>query len=110
MSSSLGLGSVLMPGSLGSSLAGAKDSPEKIKDAATQFEALLIGQILKTVHEEQDGGWLGTGDDKTSESATGLADDYFARALASRGGLGLAQMVTKGLETRAASDLSAPIS
>ena len=81
---------------------GAKDSPEKIKDAATQFEALLIGQILKSVHDEQDGGWLGTGDDKTSESATGLADDYFARALASRGGLGLAQVVTKGLETRAA--------
>jgi Rod binding domain-containing protein len=103
MSSDLGLGSVLTSG-LGGTLAsgGAKDSPEKIKDAATQFEALLIGQILKTVHDEQDGGWLGTGDDKTSESATGLADDYFARALASRGGLGLAQVVTKGLETRAA--------
>ena len=25
------------------------DSPEKIKDAATQFEGLMIGQILKAV-------------------------------------------------------------
>jgi len=108
MSSDLPLGSVLAPGGLGSALAGAptsgggKDSPEKVKDAATQFEALLISQILKSVHEEQDGGWMGTGEDKTAESATGLADEYFARALASRGGLGLAQMVAKGLESKAA--------
>ncbi|HEY4361276.1 MAG TPA: hypothetical protein VGN17_09915 [Bryobacteraceae bacterium] len=97
MSSDLALGSVLTTGSLQSVSSGGKDSPEKIKDAASQFESLLIGQILKSAHEEE-GGWLGTGDDKTAESAMGLADEYFARALASRGGLGLAQMVTKGLE------------
>ena len=104
MSADLSLGSVLSPGALTAapSPGGAKDTPEKIKDAATQFESLLISQILKSVHEEQDGGWMGTGEDKTAESATGLADEYFARALASRGGLGLAQMVAKGLETRAA--------
>jgi len=35
-----------------------KDSdPAKIQDAAQQFEALLIGQILETA--SQDGGWLG---------------------------------------------------
>jgi Rod binding domain-containing protein len=99
---------VLTSGSLGSTLANApagagKDSPEKVKDAANQFEALLIGQILKSVHEEQDGGWMGTGDDKTSESVAGLADEYFARALSSRGGLGLANMVAKGLANRAPS-------
>jgi Rod binding domain-containing protein len=110
MSSELSLGSVLGAGSLSSALAGttasggAKDSPEKVKDAATQFESLLISQILKSVHEEQDGGWMGTGEDKTAESATSLADDYFARALSAKGGLGLAKMVAKGLESKAAAE------
>jgi Rod binding domain-containing protein len=102
MSADVTLGSVLA--STPAAGSGAKDSPEKVKDAATQFEALLISQILKSVHEEQDGGWMGTGEDKTAESATGLADEYFSRALASRGGLGLAQMVTKGLESKAAGE------
>jgi hypothetical protein len=39
-----------------------KDNPAKIKAAATQFEALLIGQMLKSMHDTE-GGWLGTGDD-----------------------------------------------
>ncbi len=38
----------------------AKDTPEKIKTAAGQFEALLIGQMMKSMHDSE-GGWLGTG-------------------------------------------------
>jgi Rod binding domain-containing protein len=85
------------------SLDGAKDSPEKIRGAASQFEALLISQVLKASHEgEGDGeGWLGTGEDQTAQSIMGLADDYFARALAARGGFGLAHMIASGLEKRA---------
>jgi Rod binding domain-containing protein len=80
----------------------AKNSPGKIHDAASQFEALLIGQVLKAAHEgEDDGeGWLGTGEDKTAQSVMGLADEYFARALASRGGFGLAKGISEGLEKR----------
>jgi Rod binding domain-containing protein len=73
------------------------DSPEKIKDAASQFEALLIGQILKTAHEDSDGGWGGESD-TASASAMDFANDYFARAMASKGGLGLTNMIVKGLE------------
>jgi Rod binding domain-containing protein len=79
---------------------GAKDSPEKIRDAASQFEALLISQVLKAAHESEDEGWLGTGEDQTAGSMMGLAEDYFARAMASRGGFGLARMVSAGLQRR----------
>ena len=78
----------------------SKDSPEKIRESATQFESLMIGQILKATHEGSGEGWLGTGEDETAGTAMGMADDYFARALASRGGLGLADMVSKSLEKR----------
>jgi Rod binding domain-containing protein len=74
----------------------SKDSPEKIRDAATQFESLLIGQILKSAHEDE--GWLGTGDDQTAGAAMGMADEYFARAMAARGGLGLANTIAAGLK------------
>ena len=73
------------------------DTPQKTKEAATQFEALLVGQILKSAHGE-DGGWLGSGEDQTAGSAMQMADEYFARALTSHGGLGLARMISNSLE------------
>jgi Rod binding domain-containing protein len=78
----------------------SKDSPEKIRDAASQFEALLISQVLKASHAGDDEGWLGTGEDQTAGSMMGLAEDYFARAMAAHGGFGLARMVAAGLEHR----------
>ena len=77
------------------------DTPQKTQAAAAQFEALLVGQILKAAHEE-DGGWLGAGEDKTASSAIQMADEYFARAITAHGGLGLAKMITKGLDKAAA--------
>jgi Rod binding domain-containing protein len=99
----------LLPGVLATGLGigssnTAKDSPERIRDAASQFEALLIGQVLKAAHEGEDEGWLGTGEDQTADSVMGLAEDYFARAIAARGGFGLARMVASGLERRVSAD------
>jgi Rod binding domain-containing protein len=74
-----------------------KDDPAKIKAAATQFEALLIGQMLKSMHDSE-GGWLGTGDDQSASSAMEYGQEIFAQALSSNGGLGLASMVAKGLQ------------
>jgi Rod binding domain-containing protein len=74
----------------------APDSPEKIKDAASQFEALLIGQILKSARDESSQGW-GDDSDPASASAMDFANDYFARAMASKGGLGLSKMIVEGL-------------
>lgn len=72
------------------------DSPQKIKDAAQQFEGLLLSQILNTVHE--DGGWLGTGSDASSGAATSFAEQQLAGVIAQKGGLGLAGMISAGLE------------
>jgi flagellar protein FlgJ len=74
-----------------------KDDPAKIKESAKQFEALLIGQLLKSMRDSE-GGWLGTGADESSSSAMEYAQESFAQALAARGGLGLAAMVEKGFE------------
>jgi flagellar protein FlgJ len=74
-----------------------KDDPAKIKESAKQFEALLIGQMLKSMRDSE-GGWLGTGGDESSSSAMEYAQESFAQALASRGGLGLADIVAKGFE------------
>jgi len=81
----------------GLGITGAKDSPEKIKDAASQFEALLIGQVLKSAHEESGDGWGGDAD-PASASAMDFANDYFARAMAAKGGLGLTNLIVNGLE------------
>jgi peptidoglycan hydrolase FlgJ len=85
------------------SLAGATaaapkpDDPAKVKDAAKQFEALLIGQMMKSMNESE-GGWLGTGDDDSSSSAMEYGQEIFAQSMAQGGGLGLAKMIANGLQ------------
>ena len=78
------------------------DSPEKIKDAASQFEALLIGQILKAAHGDSEEASFGGESDPASASAMDFANDYFGRAMAAKGGLGLTNMIANGLEKQAA--------
>ena|SRR5713226_8465296 len=78
----------------------SRNNPAKIENAAKQFEALLMGQILKSMHEEGSNGWLGGGDDQSGESAMQLAEEQFAQALSSRGGLGLAKVITRGLSAQ----------
>ncbi len=68
----------------------------KAVDAAKQFEALLIGQMLKTMRESGS-GWLGSGEDQAAESAMGMAEEHFAAALSASGGLGLASTIERGL-------------
>jgi Rod binding domain-containing protein len=68
---------------------------DKVSGAATDFEALLIGQILKSAHGES--GWLGSGDDDAGDAAIGLGEEQLARNMASSGGFGLAKMIERGL-------------
>jgi Rod binding domain-containing protein len=84
------------------------DSPEKIKDAAQQFEGLLLSQILSSIHE--DGGWLGSGSDSSSGAATSFAEQQFAGMIAQKGGLGLAGMISAGLERQGGAVSAAPVS
>lgn len=74
-----------------------KDDPARIEDAARQFEALLIAQLLKAARADSE-GWLGAGEDPASSSALALAEEQFAVALAAQGGLGLAGLIVSGLK------------
>ncbi len=76
-----------------------KDSPEKILKAAKQFEALLVGQLMKSM-QASEGGWLDTGEDQSSSAAIEYGQKAFAQAMSASGGLGLAQMVAAGLQHR----------
>jgi peptidoglycan hydrolase FlgJ len=73
------------------------DDAAKARDAAQQFEALLIGQILRSAREGES-GWLGSGGDSASSCATDMAEQQLATVLAQRGGLGLAEVIAKGLQ------------
>jgi len=74
------------------------DTPEKIQKAAKDFEALLIGQMLKSVRESSFGGGWGTSD-QSGDVALDMAEQQMAQLMASNGGLGLAQLISKGLES-----------
>jgi Rod binding domain-containing protein len=73
------------------------DKSTKLHTAAEQFEALMIGEMMRSQREADGDGWLGTGsdDDNASESAMDIAESQFSNALASRGGLGLARMIER---------------
>jgi Rod binding domain-containing protein len=65
--------------------------PKNAKDAAKQFEALLINQMLRSAHEEDD--------DSEKQTVLDIADQQFSQLVANKGGLGLAQVIVKGLKT-----------
>ncbi len=70
----------------------------KLHEAAQSFEALMIGQMMKSVRESSESGWLGSsGDDSSTTSAVEMAEQHFAKALAQGGGLGLAKMVEQSV-------------
>jgi Rod binding domain-containing protein len=76
----------------------SRNDPAAIQDAARQFEALLLAQLLRGAREAGSEGWLGTGEeDQAASCAMGLAEEQFAQALAAQGGLGLASLIVSGL-------------
>lgn len=84
--------SAALPPSGAGSITGSSGSKTSLREAASEFEALLIGQMLKSARADSE-GWLGTGEDQTSASLVDMAEEQVARALAQAGGLGLARMV-----------------
>ena len=73
-------------------------SPEKLHSVAQQFEALLIGEMLKSIHEAaQDSSADDDDDDAGGDSAMDMAQTQFAQAIAMQGGLGLSHMIETGL-------------
>jgi Rod binding domain-containing protein len=78
-----------------------KDSPAKIRQAATDFEALLLAQLMKSARETSGGGADGAEDSEENSTMIELGEQQFAQALASSGGLGIAKMVIIGLAKNA---------
>jgi Rod binding domain-containing protein len=76
----------------------ADTKQSKIAAASVQFEALLINQMLKSVREASDDGWLGGGSDSSAESAFGVAENQLAQTIAAKGGFGLAKTIQHALE------------
>jgi Rod binding domain-containing protein len=74
------------------------DDPAKIQDAAEQFEALLLVQMLRAVRESGS-GWLGSGAGGAGDCATEFAEQHVAACLAKGGGMGLARLIARGLQT-----------
>lgn len=72
--------------------------PARLLEAAGQFEALLLAQLLKSMREER--GWMGTGEDQAGASMLEIAEEHLAQALASQGGLGLSGLIREALERR----------
>lgn len=72
------------------------ESPQKLREAGQQFEALLITQLLQSARGSGT-GWLGTPEDSTSDCTTGYAEQQFAESLAHAGGLGIAHMIENSL-------------
>ena len=84
--------------------AGPKDSA-KVRTTAQQFEALLIGQLLKTSREAGSSGWLGTGDnDEAGQIGVEMGEQEFARMLAAGGGLGLSKTIEAAMRADVAKE------
>jgi flagellar protein FlgJ len=66
---------------------------QNLEEAAGQFEALLLAQMLRHMRETSAEGWMGTGDDQAGQQMMGVAEEQLAQALASSGGLGLARII-----------------
>ncbi len=85
----------------------SSDSPEAIKKAATQFESLLIGEVLKSARASDGSGWMDTDDDEAGSILSDVSEQQLSQALAAGGGLGLAKTIAAGL-SKTASKTNAP--
>ena len=86
----------VQPGSATAAVPG-DPQPVKLKDAAQQFEALILAQMLKTARESSSGGWMGEAEDASGATAMEMGEEQLARLMAAQGGLGLAALVLQGL-------------
>lgn len=84
-----------------------KQKVSKIHEAAQQFEALMIGEMLKSVRESSSDGWLGSGDSDASDSALGMAEGQLSTAIANGGGIGLASMIERSVTRQVSQKVNA---
>lgn len=76
------------------------DSPESLKAAASQFEALFVNMMMKSMR--QAGGQEGMFDNEQSRLYTSMLDQQLSQKMASRG-LGLADVMVRQMSNNAVS-------
>jgi Rod binding domain-containing protein len=80
--------------------------PTKIEEAASQFEALLVAQLLRQYRESAASD---SGDD-SGNHLMGFAEEQLAQVLSAQGGLGIARMASASLVPPVAAHPSVPAS
>jgi Rod binding domain-containing protein len=89
----------IAPGNAPSAVPPARNKDGRAAEAATQFETLLISEMLKSARESGSSGWLGAGEeDQAGDSAMEIAEEHLAGMMAANGGLGIASVIRAGLE------------
>ncbi len=89
------------------SLSGKKDNHQPQLDGALQeFETLFASTLLRTAREESNSGWLGSESSAGSDGIMEFAEQHMARALASKGSLGIAKTVREALAKRSAQEIN----
>jgi Rod binding domain-containing protein len=68
-------------------------APDRIRDAAEQFEALLLGQILHAARDPDSSA--------SADSMTDFAEQQLASVMSRAGGLGIASQIVRGLASSA---------
>ncbi len=76
------------------------ENPGKLRDAAKQFESMLVAQMLKSVRESVTGLGGDDGGDNASSTYMEMAEQQFSQALSASGGMGIAKMVVAQLGDR----------
>jgi Rod binding domain-containing protein len=89
------IGNIAPSGATPSAAPGAPNTAALHK-AASQFEALFVAQMLRSVRESAQ-----TGSDESSSAMRDIADEQFAQALAEGGGLGLARTIEASFQPAA---------
>lgn len=96
------------PSSAGSSTdSAAQNRSAKLHTAVQQFEALMIGEMLKAAHTDDSDDALDDSDDGGGDSTMQMAQSQLSSALASRGGFGLAAMIEKSMSRDVSRDQQA---
>ena len=71
--------------------------PKTLKTAASEFESLLVTEMLKSMRASSSEGWLGGGDDQAGSTMVEMAEQQVAQAIAAGGGFGLSRLILQGI-------------
>ncbi len=82
-------------------LGSGQAAPTNAKQAAEQFESLLLAQMLNSIHEAESTGLDGEENSSGSSAVVqDMANQQFAQMLSQKGGVGISRLVVDGLREK----------